>query len=283
MKKNLVLVLLSLSCILAFGGCRKKNSDAGLASTHTTAAAETMSTTAAKNEASSEPVIAESAEKETKEDKNNNASQPANVSASLHTYKEGNASIEYPIVSNLTNSDTEKRVNDLLKANAISIIKAYSADTAKDSLTVSCKIVSADRKRLTAVYTGQYTPSDAPYATNLFYTNTVDTALAEDIELTDYADPYTLAGYILSGDCQFYEASPDLTKELMAQRNQTTLEEYTELFRQADFPLKTPATDESQLFPQSFSYEDQGTIIVSIPVPHALGDYALISYTPETK
>lgn len=280
MKKTLVLVMLSLSCILALEGCRKKSSDTGLT---TTAAAETMSSTAAKAETSSEPVTTKSAEKEAREDKNNSASQPANVSASLHTYKEGNAAIEYPIVSNLTNSDTEKRVNDLLKANALSVIKACSADTAKDSLTVECRIVSADRKRITAVYTGLYTPEAASYPVNLFYTNTVDTALAEDIELIDYADPYTLAGYVLSGDCQFYKASPDLSKELMAYRTDTTLEEYTELFRQADFPLKTPAQDESHPFPQSFSYEDQGTIIVSIPVPHALGDYALISYTPETK
>ena len=42
-------------------------------------------------------------------------------------------------------------------------------------------------------------------------------------------------------------------------------------------------SDEAVKFPEVFSYEEQGTIYVSIPVPHALGDYALIKYTPDTK
>ena len=36
-------------------------------------------------------------------------------------------------------------------------------------------------------------------------------------------------------------------------------------------------------FPQSFSYENQGVIYMAVPVPHALGDYVIVSYTPDTK
>ena len=106
---------------------------------------------------------------------------------------------------------------------------------------------------------------------------------ARDKSLKDYADPYTLAGYILSEDCRFYNASPELTKALMDQRTSTSLEAYTKLLNQADYPLKEASSGGTSEFPQSFSYEDQGTIIVSIPMPHALGDFALIENTPETK
>lgn len=288
MKKRHLFLILSLGCILVISSCKGKNSKTDLSSSHTVPATETMSATGSKTSESQEPMSTKDAEQETAKEEsadNNkgNSSAASSVSASLSSHKEGNITIEYPVISNLNNASVEEKVNILLKDNALSVIKAYSADPEKDSLSVECKIIAADRKRITAVYTGLYTPDKGAGPTNLFFTNTVDTAMAEDITLTDYADPYTLAGYVLSGDCQFYDASPELTKELLSARLEHTIEEYTEQFRQADFPLKNVKTEEGLLFPKSFSYEDQGTIFVSIPVNHALGDYALISYTPETK
>lgn len=288
MKKRHLFLILSLGCILVISGCKGKNSKTDLSSSHTVPATETMSATGAKTSESQEPVSTKDGEQETAKEEsadNNkgNSSAASSVSASLSSYKEGNITIEYPVISNLNDASVEEKVNSLLKDNALSVIKAYSADPEKDSLSVKCKIISADRKKITAVYTGLYTLDGGAHPTNLFFSNTVDTAMAENVRLTDYADPYTLAGYVLSGDCQFYDAGPELTKELLSARLEQTIEEYTEQFRQADFPLKNGKTEEGLLFPESFSYEDQGTIFVSIPVNHALGDYALISYTPETK
>ena len=182
----------------------------------------------------------------------------------------------------------QEKINKLLNEHALEFIKAYGVNESKDSLTVKCRVVSADRRRLTAVYTGSYMPDGSAHPVSLFYTNTIDTALGEDMGLTNYADPYTLAGYVLSGDCQFADADAALEKELMKVKNDTDIETYTEMFRRADFPWKAPKTtskdsDEAVKFPEVFSYEEQGTIYVSIPVPHALGDYALIKYTPDTK
>ena len=50
------------------------------------------------------------------------------------------------------------------------------------------------------------------------------------------------------------------------------------VFNSADFPLSS----ETQ-WPESFSYEKQGTIYFSLPVPHALGDYVLVAFDPTTK
>ena len=55
-------------------------------------------------------------------------------------------------------------------------------------------------------------------------------------------------------------------------------EALTAVFEGADFPL-----GEEGLWPESFSYERQGTIYLSMPVPHALGDYVIVSFVPETK
>ena len=292
MKRYTVILTLSLVCALSLAGCGKKNQDkTDLTSTHTTAA-ETMSptTTAAetKETTAADKETTDAAGSETKKDDSKKADSASSVTTSIHTYTTGNISIEYPVVSNLSKAAVQEKINKLLNEHALEFIKAYGVNESKDSLTVKCRVVSADRRRLTAVYTGSYMPDGGAHPVSLFYTNTIDTALGEDMGLTNYADPYTLAGYVLSGDCQFADADAALEKELMEVKNDTDIETYTEMFRRADFPWKAPKTtskdsDEAVKFPEVFSYEEQGTIYVSIPVPHALGDYALIKYTPDTK
>lgn len=292
MKRYTVILTLSLVCALSLAGCGKKNQDkTDLTSTHTTAA-ETMSptTTAAetKETTAADKETTDAAGGETKKDDSKKAGSASSVTTSIHTYTTGNISIEYPVVSNLSKAAVQEKINKLLNEHALEFIKAYGVNESKDSLTVKCRVVSADRRRLTAVYTGSYMPEGGAHPVSLFYTNTIDTALGEDMGLTNYADPYTLAGYVLSGDCQFADADAALEKELMKVKNDTDIETYTEMFRRADFPWKAPKTtskdsDEAVKFPEVFSYEEQGTIYVSIPVPHALGDYALIKYTPDTK
>ena len=41
--------------------------------------------------------------------------------------------------------------------------------------------------------------------------------------------------------------------------------------------------DINEAFPKVFSYEAGGDIFVAIPVPHELGDYVLVKYSPATK
>lgn len=290
MKRNTVILTLSLLCILSLAGCGKKNQDkTDMTSTHTTAA-ETMSptTTAAEAKETTTAPAADSQTGETKKEDAKKAGSTSSVTTSIHTYTKGNISVEYPVVSNLNQASIQEKVNRLLNEHALEFIKAYEVDESKDTLSVKCRVVSADRRRLTAVYTGTYMPEGGAHPVSLFYTNTIDTALGEDMGLTDYADPYTLAGYVLSGDCTFADADAALTRELMAARNDMDIETYTGMFRRADFPYKAEKKEgedslEAVKFPEVFSYEDQGTIYVSIPVSHALGDYALIKYTPDTK
>lgn len=279
MKRNLLILSFPIMCTLALASCGPKNYvKTDLLSTHTTVSPEAMSSEAQ----STEPVKIQDTEAPSSSSATGKDAG-AKVSAAIQTYKEGLISIQYPLISGLEDSSKEEAVNSLFKSNALEILKAYSVNTEKDTLSITCKVISADRKRTTAVYTGSYTGAQAPYPVQIFFTNTVDMSQAKDMSLKDYADSYTLAGYILSEDCRFYNTSPELTEALMAQRTGTSLEAYTKLLNQADFPLKEASSDGTSAFPQSFSYEDQGTIIVSIPVPHALGDFALIEYTPETK
>ena len=208
--------------------------------------------------------------------KGGQASAVKNISTKINTYTSGKVTIEYPSVTNLDDSSKAASIDTLMKDNALSILKAYGLDDTQDTLTIKCKVLSADRNRITATYTGTCMKKDAAFPVNIFYSNTIDVGKADNIGFSRFADPYTMAGYVLSGDCEFYDVSPELAAELMKYKNDNTIEFYTDLFNKADFPVR-------DTFPESFSYEHEGTIFFSIPVPHALGDYAIVQYTPDTK
>ena len=160
-----------------------------------------------------------------------------------------------------------------LKENALSIIKAYCSDSKKAAISIKCQVPSLTRKRITALYTGSVSPEGAAYPSNVFYTNTLDLN-----SVSDYTDPYTMAGYVLSDDVQFQNLSGQTLSAVLEERKLTDLNGYTAMFEGADFPC-----DPSKEWPSSFSYEKQGEIYFSIPVSHGAGDYAVVKFTPETK
>lgn len=280
MKRNNVIPALFIGCTLILSGCGQKNYvKTDLPATSAAASGETMS---AATEAS-EPVKIENPDTQAQQTESGTNTSAAGITSALHTYKEGNVSIQYPAVSGLDDSAMEEKINVLLKSNALEILKAYSVSGEKDSLSLTAKVNSVDRKRITVVYTGLFSGDGAAHPINLFFTNTVDLSLAKDLCLTDYVDPNALAEYIRSDDCQLYDATPELAEALIPYLAQTSLETYTKMFQKADFPMEAASSGHTPAFPESFSYEDRGTIIISIPVPHSLGDFALIKYTPETK
>lgn len=259
-KKQLLFAV--CACMLLFTGCKSKEK-IDLSSTHTTAEATT--------EVAKETMPATTAPETTK-------AASAAVETSMETYKNQKISIQYPAVSNLSDESMEQKVNTLLKDNALSVIKGYEMDESKDSLTVTAKVISVNRKRIVITYEGIYTPDQAAHPVNLFYSNTVDLDGARNLGLNDYADAYTVAGYIVSGDYKFANVTGDLEKAAREslKTGSHTVDSYYDMLSKADF-------SSSDNFPKVFSYEEQGTVFISIPVEHSLGDYVLIKYIPDNK
>ena len=88
----------------------------------------------------------------------------------------------------------------------------------------------------------------------------------------DEALPYLEDGAVLLDGEAVREVGP--LAELKAM-DKTAL---TDILKACDFTSVSEGT-----FPQSFSYENQGDIYMVLPVSHALGDYAIVRYTPDTK
>lgn len=236
---------------------------------HTEAPTETMAPTtqAVTTEA---PTAAEKAP--------DDAGTATSVTATLETYTNGKVSIQYPVVDKMDDAGMQAKVNELLKNNALSYIKAVGVDESKDALSVKCEVISVDRKRLTATYTGTYSAEGAAHPVNVFYANTVNLSQALDLGFSDFTDAYTMAGYVLSDDVEFAGLSAEEAKAVLEYRSTLTLEQLTEIFNNADFPLAS-----ADKWPESFSYEKRGTVCFSLPVPHALGDYVIVTFDPSTK
>ena len=206
------------------------------------------------------------------------AAQTASVTASTETYQNGKVSIQYPVVEQMSDEAMMQKVNDLLKKNALSFLSVNGVDEEKDSVEITCKVISVDRKRITATYTGLWNANGAAHPTNVFFSNTVDLMQGEDVGFNDLTDAYTMAGYLLSEDVQFEGLNGEQTQAVLNEREQLSLEDWTQMFNEADFPLKVDG-----VWPESFSFEKQGSICFSIPVSHALGDYVIVTFDPTTK
>ena len=167
-------------------------------------------------------------------------------------------------------------INDHLKDNALSILKAWEIDEAKDTLNITCKVLSATKNRITVRYDGNVMTDGGIHPTAIFYTNTLSLSSGSDIGLSYLADPATLASYVLSDDCTFPETDAETAAAAKTFLKESDQSYYTALFQNADFPFQ-------ETFPECFSYEYEGSIYFSLPVAHTLGDYILAVYTPENK
>ena len=234
--------------------------------------------TEAATEAPKETLPAATQATETEETTEGQEDAASSVSASIETYTSGKVSIQYPAVDQMDDTSKKDKINELLKTNALSFIKANDIDESNDTLDIKCKVISVDRKRLTATYTGTLSAKGAAHPVNLFYSNTVNLLQAQNLGLDDFTDAYTMAGYVLSDDVKFSGISSDVEAQVLSYRSSMDLDSLTAVFNSADFPLSS----ETQ-WPESFSYEKQGTIYFSLPVPHALGDYVLVAFDPTTK
>jgi hypothetical protein len=277
-KHRPLLLLLTASALIVTAGCGKKQAKNDLSSTHTTetaAVSETMAETAAAAETTAAEIVIST---------DSGSTGSKNNGVPMNTYKNNSVSIEYPTVSNIEDTALAAQINETLKTHALSVLAAYEIDETSDTVDITCKSIAADRNRFSVIYSGYLSPKGAAHPVNVFYSDTIDLKTGKSLSLKDYADPYTMAGYVLSDDCYFVSAdgtlSADEQSQLMEIRDLLTIDEYTDIFENADFASMT-GTDSA--FPQCFSYEDGGSVIFSIPVPHAAGDYALVSFTPENK
>ena len=272
------LLLAALLCALVFTGCKKKET-IDISSLHTTAAIE-KETMPPTTEA------ATTAAETTGEDSKNQDSQYA-INTAMKSISDKKSSVEYPEITGMKDAEKQKKVNEVLKSNAEAIKSVYPAAGDGQSLSVKATVESSNLRRITITYKGEYKESAAK-TTRIFYTNAVNLDTAESMRLSDYADAYTLSGYIASGDYKLEATSGADEQAIRAYINTAdkTTDYYYKKLKEADFSAVSAsngAAYTAQTWPEVFSYEKEGIIYLSIPVSDELGSYVIVKYSPDNK
>ena len=290
--KKLLLYLTILALPVISAGCKSKDTS-DLKSIMTTEANGAMSptTTAADgaNGAMSPTTIAPTSDSkessslaEKKSDKTTTAekksSSKSSVTENAQSYSKDKSKISYPKLSGI-NSKIESSVNKAIEVNAKLALDSF-ASSAGSSVELKYNVKNQSRNRISIVYTG--TLKTGNESKKIIFTNNINLDTGESIGLIDFADPLTIANYILSDDVELENATNSQAAGFTEYKKTLTVDTLKALLEDADFPL-IKKNDVNEGFPKLFSYESGGDIFIAIPLSHELGDYVLVKYSPSTK
>lgn len=289
--KKLLLYLTILALPVIIAGCKSKDTS-DLKSIMTTEANGAMSptTTAVEgaNGAMSPTTIAptsdskESSSAETKSGKATTAekksSSKSSVTENAQSYSKDKSKISYPKLNGI-DSKIESSVNKAIEDNAKLALDSFTSN-AGSTAELKYNVKNQSRNRMSIVYTG--TLKTGNESKKIIFTNNINLDTGESIGLTDFADPLTIANYILSDDVELENATNTQAAGFTEYKKTLSVDTLKALLEDADFPL-IKKNDVNEGFPKLFSYESGGDIYISIPLSHELGDYVLVKYSPSTK
>lgn len=290
--KKLLLYLTILALPVISAGCKSKDTS-DLKSIMTTEANGAMSptTTAAEgaNGAMSPTTIAPTSDSkestslaDTKSGKTTTAekksSSKSSVAENAQSYSKDKSKISYPKLSGI-DSKIELSVNKAIEDNAKLALDSFTSNTGSTA-ELKYNVKNQSRNRMSIVYTG--TLKTGNESKKIIFTNNINLDTGESIGLTDFADPLTIANYILSDDVELENATNTQAAGFAKYKKNLTVDTLKALLEDADFPL-IKKNDVNEGFPKLFSYESGGDIFIAMPLSHELGDYVLVKYSPSTK
>ena len=290
--KKLLLYLTILALPVISAGCKSKDTS-DLKSIMTTEANGAMSptTTAAEgaNGAMSPTTIAPTSDSkestslaETKSGKTTTAekksSSKSSVTENAQSYSKDKSKISYPKLNGI-DSKIESSVNKAIEDNAKLALDSFTSNSGSTA-ELKYNVKNQSRNRMSIVYTG--TLKTGNESKKIIFTNNINLDTGESIGLTDFADPLTIANYILSDDVELENATNTQAAGFTEYKKNLTVDTLKALLEDADFPL-IKKNDVNEGFPKLFSYESGGDIYIAIPLSHELGDYVLVKYSPSTK
>ena len=290
--KKLLLYLTILALPVISAGCKSKDTS-DLKSIMTTEANGAMSptTTAAEgaNGAMSPTTIAPTSDSkestslaETKSGKTTTAekksSSKSSVTENAQSYSKDKSKISYPKLNGI-DSKIESSVNKAIEDNAKLALDSFTSN-AGSTAELKYNVKNQSRNRMSIVYTG--TLKTGNESKKIIFTNNINLDTGESIGLTDFADPLTIANYILSDDVELENATNTQAAGFTEYKKTLSVDTLKALLEDADFPL-IKKNDVNEGFPKLFSYESGGDIFIAMPLSHELGDYVLVKYSPSTK
>ena len=187
------------------------------------------------------------------------------------TYQNGNIIVYYPQITDLENNTKVEEINDLLRLEIMHFIDQYEDENT--SLELNYQVTKNTLEMLSVVYTGYYSVKGGMYPSHFLFTSNIDLKTGAKINISDlttidesFIEKIQNATYIdWENPASTNEEKAKAAKDYIKGINHTEL---INAFKMADLP-----SAKSNLY-GIFSYFENDDLIISIQVPHVLGDHA---------
>lgn len=191
-------------------------------------------------------------------------------------YVDKSSKISYPQISNLSNINKQKIINQIIKNDVLKVQNTYKSIGQEFSLEINYSIKLNKPNVLSIRYFGYGNVKGSAHPSNLLFTTNININNASRIKLTDlvYAN-LTLAKKLRTAKYVGpYKINSELKSAINNYLGQLTNNDLIRMFKTADSAQA-----------EAYSYLTNDSLVISIPISHVLGDYAEfeINYKDITK
>jgi hypothetical protein len=191
-------------------------------------------------------------------------------------YNKNDVKINYPQIKNLSNQKKIEVINKSLEDEALSILNRYAKENSNMNnitMDIDYEVKLKSDKYLSIVYKGYSYVKGAAYPISVFYTTNIDMEKGSRIRLSDYVninniliklkDPHNVR--VLSTEREAAEAQKNILINMDNAELLSMLEDAD--FYEANGEIEMPEIG-------VYSYMNEDSIVISLPVNHAIGDHA---------
>lgn len=172
--------------------------------------------------------------------------------------------ISYPQISDLSDGEKQKELNEIIKNEALKGNNYYKDVDGEVTIDIKYKIVCQEPELLSIIYSGVGNVSGAAHPSNLFYTTNLDIVNKKDLRLNDIVNINDdFVKMLINGS--FKAVNSEYEAEYKSEINMVTPD---------DWKKNLLVADPSDKMGSEFSYMTKDSLIISIGVMHALGDHA---------
>lgn len=175
------------------------------------------------------------------------------------TYKDKDIVIRYPQIVNLDNTNKQRKINSIIKSEALKVLNYYKGDENNTSLEINYNIKLNNGRLLSIIYSGAGYVKGSAHPNNLFYSTNINVDNGTTIRLSN----------IVNINKTFIEKLKEKNTNTAGVFDNFTDEELIKMLVNGD-SLDSIGT-ESQT--DVFSYFTKDSLGVSLSVPHAIGDH----------
>ncbi len=185
------------------------------------------------------------------------------------TYQKGEVSIRYPQLTGLTDSETQSAVNEMIKECALRDMVYINSEEGNVNYELDYEVTFSRGGFLSIKFPGYSNTEGAAHPTSFFYTINIDMKNQSLIRLSDLVKiDEGFAGVFRKGAyrSEYDEISPEWKQALDEYLNETDSAGWVKNLKGSDV-----AGDEN--IDGVYSYFSEDSLVISVLVPHVLGDY----------